>query len=256
MKSPKLTLKVNAIYATYQGEQNINGIGSPVIFVRTQGCHIRCYLKTIGVLCDTPEALDINDKTGLSKEMYIHEVVEEVERISEMCGGIKLVCLSGGDPLKQDKIVLHNLFFSLNSSGYKVSVETSGTIDISEFLSYKDVHFVLDYKSKSAGIKLTPIAYSLKDLRKTDTIKFVLYDNDDYEEFLRVFDSIYYSTVAKITVGLYWGGKLKYSELIERLIKDKIFGLVTVNVQLHKLLTLYDKTTEETFFNMEIPKKI
>ena len=50
-------MKLNSLYITFQGEQYPHGIGHPAIFLRLQGCHLRCYKKTMGILCDTPEGL-------------------------------------------------------------------------------------------------------------------------------------------------------------------------------------------------------
>ena len=40
-------MKLNNIYTTFQGEVNAFGIGMPVIFIRLQGCHLRCYKRII-----------------------------------------------------------------------------------------------------------------------------------------------------------------------------------------------------------------
>jgi organic radical activating enzyme len=67
-------LRLNTIYITYQGEVNHFGIGTHV-FLRLQGCPIRCYKDTMGVLCDTPEALEKNNSL---------EVTEIVNRLKTL----------------------------------------------------------------------------------------------------------------------------------------------------------------------------
>ena len=69
---------LNTIYTTFQGEVNPFGIGFPVIFLRLQGCHLRCYKKTLGVLCDTPEGLD-----KPIAETKISYIFAEIEKVSE-----------------------------------------------------------------------------------------------------------------------------------------------------------------------------
>ena len=244
-------MRINSIYATYQGEANIGGIGHPVIFVRTQGCHIRCYKKTLGTLCDTTEALELG-KGG--KEIPIVDIVKEVERLSNIYGGIKLICLSGGDPLKQSEGELRYLFSVLDSKGYEVSVETSGTLSIMPYIDFTNVHWVLDYKTKSAGIKLKFLSEELGLLKPTDYIKFVLYDEADYNEFFAVVEAIFNLSKAKVVVGCYWGGKLKNEKLVELLMQDKLLGRVAINFQVHKMATLVDNTAFETFQELSIPK--
>lgn len=229
---------VNAIYSTYQGEVNIKGIGAPVIFVRLQGCHLRCYKDTLGTLCDTPEALDKN----FVKKLYsLEELLAEVQRISYEAGNIDLVCLSGGDPLYRNKEDINLLLNTLSNEGFIVSVETSGTLAISPYRHIRNVHWVLDYKTKSAGVNSPFILDNLYILDKQDIVKFVLYDEDDYLEFIKVFSEevnpFEYYTVA---VGCYWGGKLKTSKLVANLKRDGILGMVHVNMQAHKLITHAD----------------
>lgn len=232
---------INTIYSTYQGEVNIFGIGHPVIFIRKQGCHLRCYVKTLGILCDTPEAL-ATDGTQESTEMTVREIVAKVDEISVRDGGIKLICFSGGDPLYGDTEENLNLLWALGAKGYHVSIETSGTLSIAPYRSYTWVSFVIDYKSKSAGLKSKFNSQEIHLLDKTSFIKFVLYDEEDYTEFFAVVTTLQKLTPAKIAVGCYWGGKLSYEKLVQNLKEDMLFGSVVINMQAHKMITLYDKT--------------
>lgn len=245
-------MKINAIYPTYQGEVNLRGIGAPVIFVRTQGCHLRCYLKTIGFLCDTPEALDPNDMTN-ARELTPMQIVDEVKGISKSVGGIDYVCLSGGDPLYHDKESIHELLKQLGIAGFQVSIETSGTLSIAEYTKYKHVTFVIDYKGKSAGIKPKFLVTDLPYLTKDDFIKFVIYDDADYQEFFELVMIMKKQTKAPIAVGVYWGGKLSYDKLIKYLSADLLLGQVVINMQAHKLITLYDNSDVSSII---IPAKI
>lgn len=141
-------MKVNSIYSTFQGECNPFGIGQPVIFLRLQGCHLRCYKKTLGVLCDTPEAL--KKPLAVTELNSIFATVLEISKET----GIKIITLTGGDPLWNTQEELQKLFVGLVERGFKVSIETSGTISWLPYSSIsKDIFWVLDYKLQSSGVK-------------------------------------------------------------------------------------------------------
>lgn len=248
-------ISVNAIYATYQGEVNVRGIGAPVIFLRLQGCHIRCYKRTLGTLCDTPEALQKDESKGMPISMIIEELIK-LRRET----GINFICLSGGDPLWRDPALLKKLFSALTTIGFHISIETSGTIPIApffeeDFYNSDAITWVLDYKTKSAGIKNPFIIGDIHFLSEKDFIKFVLYDDADYKEFL---DKVLYlkkMTKAKIAVGPYWGGKLTFSTIFDYLRRDGLLPHVTMNTQLHKMTTFCELRQGE-LTQIEIPKLI
>lgn len=229
---------VNAIYPTYQGEQNIHGIGAPVIFIRLQGCHLRCYLKSIGTLCDTPEGLE---REG-GKKMSLTELMEEVYTMSVRTG-IKLICLSGGDPLWRKPEDVEMLLLALTNSGLEVSVETSGTLSIEPYVHVRKVYWVLDLKLKSAAITQGFVFKDLPLLTSKDIIKLVVYDDADYAEAVSIIHYLIAENVnAKIAIGLYWGGKMRSDTLIQNLLRDNLLGKVIINMQSHKLLTHADNT--------------
>lgn len=234
-----MKIRLNTIYITYQGEVNNFGIGEPVIFLRLQGCPIRCYKDTLGILCDTPEALEKDDNTLIE----IDEVVIRLLNIREQTG-ISYVCLTGGDPLWQNKETLHFLFKLLEQHKFFISVETSGVIAIQPYLRYKNVFWVLDYKLKSAGVN-SKYARSNYLVPKGTVIKFVVYDNTDLMEALEVVNSGNFNSYAKFTMGLYWGTtKLTYQELTQALISKNLLGKVSINFQAHKLAEFYDQNTD------------
>jgi organic radical activating enzyme len=239
-------MKVNAIYSTFSGEVNPFGIGAPTIFLRLQGCPIRCYARTLGVLCDTPEALKKSkDSTDMDK---IFKQLED-ERSDT---GINFITLSGGDPLWNDEETLKELFIGMLDRGFRVTVETSGTISWLPYM-FEGVYMILDYKLKSAGISNgTDLFFDLEHLRalrKEDYIKFVVHDLEDYTQFKFATEHLLDNTDAKIAVGSYWGGDLDTFALFELLKNDAMLGKVTLNMQAHKMAisSNYDK---------EIPQKI
>jgi organic radical activating enzyme len=244
-------MKINTIYLSYQGEVNPFGIGAPVIFVRTGGCHLRCYKNNpdINELCDTPEALEKN--SGV--DMTIEEIIFKLKDIRTSSGGVSLICLTGGDPLWRSTDELLEFFAHCHLNNFKVTVETSGTLNIANYRAYPSVFWILDYKLKSAAIKQKFIWGDIGNLRSSDFIKFVVYDQEDYTEFLSALPKLKQLTKATIAVGVYWGGKITNGQLISQLVDDKILGQVVINMQAHKLLTHYDLTDVST---TEIPKEL
>lgn len=241
---------VNTVYSTYMGEVNFRGIGAPVIFLRLQGCHLRCYLKTLGVLCDTPEGLEARSGKYVSTETIQGVLLNISSRT-----GIEHVCLSGGDPLWRKPEELRELLLAITKDGFSVSVETSGTLSIEPYSDIKNVYWVLDYKVKSAGIKQPFIINEINLLKSGDFIKFVLLNGEDYAEFKEAVTHLIGKTDATIAVGPYWGGELTIAELVELLKQDGLLGQVTLNVQLHKMATFCDAHQNE-LTTVEIPKEL
>lgn len=231
-----MSYAVNAIYPTYQGEVNRHGIGAPVIFLRLQGCHIRCYAKTIGILCDTPEGLEKSGGETMSLDRLKHELL-----VVSAETNIRYICLTGGDPLWRNPKDVYTLLDELTRTGFEISVETSGTLSIAPYRSIKGVHWVMDYKLKSAGIKQPFVIGDIPLLDKHDFIKLVVYDEADYDEAVLVIKSLVeLDAKCKIAIGLYWGGKMSSETLMNNLLRDKILGDVVINMQAHKLLTHAD----------------
>jgi len=102
-------LNINEVYASIQGEGLL--VGLPVIFVRFQGCNLRC------PWCDQPSALPfLRDHSVPIDRLLAH--------LSEY--PIKHIVLTGGEPLAQEGITF--LVEELMSRGYSVQIETNGTL--------------------------------------------------------------------------------------------------------------------------------
>jgi 7-carboxy-7-deazaguanine synthase len=98
---------------TIQGEGIDQGVSC--YFVRLGGCDYRC------VWCDSPFAV----LPELVKRADRMNAAEIVQKITNLAQGPRWVVISGGNP------VLHNLdrlVDMLHNAGYKVAVETQGTV--------------------------------------------------------------------------------------------------------------------------------
>lgn len=238
------TLKVNTIYSAFMGEVNIYGIGVPCTFVRLAGCNLRCYFKTKGILCDTPEALEM--KSG--KSMSVSEIVNEVTRL-----GRKVVCLTGGEPLMQD---VKELLTELSDNGHCVVVETNGSKSIAPYRHIRNVSFVVDVKSSSSGESEQMLEENYKLLDKDDFLKFVIDTEEDYNEF-HCWVSAHDYLGCKIAVGTFWGSKITYSKLIDNLHQTIWSVPIYLNMQTHKMICIYDMYKDyASFKDTFIPKDL
>lgn len=223
-----MTIRLADLYVTFQGEVNNWGIGAPVIFLRLAGCHLRCYLKTLGGLCDTPEFLEGN--TG--REIALDELISSLKKLRHE-HGINRICLSGGDPLwrKDMKFFLQ----AITRWGFEISVETSGTLPV---IPMDNVSYVIDWKLKSAGIESVEkrTLPNARLLTSYSWIKFVVYDEADFVEMINVIRLLDQNDVtARLAAGVYWKGKIGTLDLFDLLKSHGMLGKVELNVQLHKM---------------------
>ncbi len=103
-----LSLNINEIYKSIQGEGFL--VGSPCIFIRIQGCNLRCSW------CDQPSSLSF-----IKRNMKLEDILEEVEIYK--CNHI---VITGGEPFTEPN--LHLLVHSLLDRGYFIQIETNGTL--------------------------------------------------------------------------------------------------------------------------------
>lgn len=216
---------VNTIYPAFMGEVNKFGIGAKCTFVRLAGCNLRCYKGTMGILCDTPEALDF--KCG--KEMTTLEIISEVSRY-----GNNLVCLTGGEPLMQD---CTELVTWLSDRDYSVVIETNGSKTIAPYENICGVSFVVDCKGTSSGESERMVESNYSFMGSDDYLKFVVNDEKDYWE-MREWIYNHPNFRGNIAVGLFWGSKMGYQELMKALQEDRLN--VVLNMQTHKMAVMYD----------------
>jgi 7-carboxy-7-deazaguanine synthase len=152
---------VSEIFYSIQGEGTRAGM--PCVFVRLQGCKLRCSW------CDTPYALDHRrGGTWMSGE----ELLEQVRRY-----GCRFVEFTGGEPLEQwGSFELMRL---LCDEGYLVAVETGGHVDIEPL----DPRIICILDVKCPASRMTPLNRyrNLELLRPHDEVKFVIADRTDYE---------------------------------------------------------------------------
>ncbi len=125
-------LKIQSIFPTFQGEGPYTGW--PSVFIRLGGCNLACEF------CDT-EFESFND-------IPLVDVINKTNELSGKTSGKfthKHAVITGGEPFRQP---IGNLCDKLLDGGYKVQIETNGTLfrDIS-----KDVDIICSPKNTGTG---------------------------------------------------------------------------------------------------------
>jgi len=204
------SLMIHEIYGSVQGESSYAGL--PCTFVRTSACHLRCSY------CDTPHAFHQGESMVLSE---IEQAVADL--------GHPLVEITGGEPLLQANALV--LMRRLCDLGYKVLLETSGSLDISAV--DERVIRIVDMKTPFSGEVGANLYENLDVLRPSDEVKFVLADRQDYEWAKALIEEYSLEQRAKLLMGTVYGA-LENAQLIEWILAD---GLdVRFQLQVHKIV--------------------
>ena len=203
-------LKINELFHSLQGEAR--DAGKPTVFIRLTGCPLRC------VYCDSEYAFHGGEW------MHIDQIMEETAAYQT-----KYVCVTGGEPLAQKRC--HELLEKLCESGYQVSLETSGAIDVSQV--DERVSRVVDIKTPDSGEIERNLWANLDILTPHDQIKFVICSRADYDWAVAEIRSRGLEPKLEILFSPAWG-QLDATELADWVLQDQL--VVRVQLQLHKLL--------------------
>lgn len=203
-------LRITEIFYSLQGEART--VGWPTVFVRLTGCPLRCGY------CDTSYAFQGGEN------MEIAAILEQVASYSP-----RYVCVTGGEPLAQKACT--ELLSQLCDAGYDVSLETSGTMDISKVDDR--VSRVVDIKTPASGEETKNRYENLGLLNANDQVKFVICSRDDYE-WAKV-KLVEYDLSSRCDVLFSPAhGDIVARELAEWILEDNL--PVRMQVQLHKYL--------------------
>lgn len=208
-------LRITEIFASIQGEST--SVGMPTVFVRLTGCPLRCQY------CDTAYAFSGGEW------MQLDEIATKVKSFK-----LKHVTVTGGEPLAQKSCL--NLLSKLCDKDYKVSLETSGALDISEV--DPRVVKVVDIKTPASDEVSKNRWENISYLREQDQVKFVICNQSDYvwaknilsEYQLRDRCEVLFSPVMNEVST----DRLEAKQLAEWIVQDQLD--VRFQLQLHKII--------------------
>ncbi|MDB2410267.1 7-carboxy-7-deazaguanine synthase QueE [Pseudomonadales bacterium] len=214
------TLRLTEIFCSLQGESS--WVGLPTVFVRLTGCPLRC------VYCDTSYSFHGGESLPMD------EVLSRIESYQT-----QHVCVTGGEPLAQKSCI--NLLKTLCDKGYKVSLETSGAMDIADVDAR--VKRIVDLKTPASN-ELEKNRYeNIALLQRHDEVKFVICNRKDYDWAVSMIeryqlhskvDNILFSPVFDVE-----GESEREQDFNEQCLADWILAdklAVRMQLQLHKLI--------------------
>jgi len=203
-------LKLTEIFLSIQGEAD--AVGWPTVFVRLTGCPLRC------TYCDTEYAFYGGNW---------HEQADVLAQVASY--NVKHVCVTGGEPLAQKGCV--PLLASLCDADYKVSLETSGAMDIAQVDAR--VARVVDIKTPASGEVERNRWENIALLTARDQLKFVVCDRADYEWSRTQLTDRKLNERAMVLFSPS-ATQLPAAELADWILADRL--PVRLQVQLHKVL--------------------
>ena len=209
-KTPGERLRITEIFCSLQGESR--STGWPTTFIRLTGCPLRCGY------CDTAYAF----KGG--EWLSLEEILQRVDDI-----GVSHVTVTGGEPLAQK--ASPGLLAALCDRDYKVSLETSGALDISDV--DPRVARVIDIKTPGSLEQDKNLWENLHDLKPSDQLKFVICDRDDYQWSKQLMEEHHLHQRCEVLFSPAYA-QLQATQLADWIVEDRL--PVRFQIQLHKVL--------------------
>ena len=215
-----LTLRLTEIFCSLQGESS--WVGLPTVFVRLTGCPLRC------VYCDTTYSFHGGESLPMD------EVLSRIESYQT-----QHICVTGGEPLAQKGCI--KLLTMLCDKGYKVSLETSGAMDIAEVDAR--VKRIVDLKTPASQEKEKNRYENIALLKSHDEVKFVICNREDYDWAVSMIeryqlhskvDNILFSPVFDVAGQSEREQGFNEQSLADWILEDKL--AVRMQLQLHKLI--------------------
>ncbi|MEI6532102.1 MAG: radical SAM protein [Chlamydiota bacterium] len=201
-------LRLIELFESVQGETSLAGL--PTTFIRLAACNLRC------TWCDTTYSF----KKG---ELFpLEDILLKTKNY-----GHSHVCITGGEPLLQKPV--YSLMTTLNDLGYKVNLETGGSLSTAEV--DPRVTVILDIKCPGSGMADKNYFANLALLKPQDEVKFVLLDRQDFDYALEICKS--YNLTNNVLFSPVFG-KLDPQQLVQWILEAKY--PIRLNMQVHKFI--------------------
>lgn len=203
-------LRINEIFFSIQGEST--RVGLPTIFIRLTGCPLRCRY------CDTAYAFHDGEK------MSIESIIQSISQYRA-----KHVTVTGGEPLAQR--TCHELLSRLCDEGFRVSLETSGAINLEKV--DERVMKIMDIKTPGSTEEDKNKFENINYLNLQDQIKFVICNRADYDWSKRKLIEYNLTDICEVLFSPEHES-LNPTELADWILEDKLN--VRLQLQIHKYL--------------------
>lgn len=203
-------LRITEIFYSLQGESRT--VGCPTVFVRLTGCPLRC------TYCDTAYAFSGGEWLPLET------ILEQVAAYAPTH-----VCVTGGEPLAQKGV--SELLVRLCDTGYQVSLETCGALDIAAV--DPRVSRVMDIKTPGSGESERNLLANFTHLTAHDQVKFVISDEADYHWSRELLQTHQLHEICEVLFSPVHG-QIEADRLADWVLRDRL--PVRFQLQLHKLL--------------------
>lgn len=203
---------VSETFYSIQGEGTY--IGTPSVFLRTQGCLLNCSW------CDTYEVW----KSGKSYPFWeLYDLWEKRGYIERMKSGAHLI-LTGGEPLARQEEIIDFLKYIddkkkgnfLNTPTFhnklNIEIETAGTV-VPDYRWYDLYpHYNVSPKLANSGMDmkrrnrtepmlyLSDISWENKPYRPTASFKFVVSDRQDIDEIFKTYITPYEINIGSVYI--------------------------------------------------------
>lgn len=211
--------KIDVRYPVVEIFKSIEGegkrTGEPTVFVRFAECNLNCSW------CDTT----YSHKTGEDTMWYTKEELA-VEILKYNCFN---VTFTGGEPLFRG-INFINWFAHEFGEQFDINVETNGSVDIGKLMS--NVWVTIDYKCPSSGMTEKMNLDNLLKLKKNDVLKFVVADERDLKEVIRIMMN--YKPRCTVYVNPVFG-KMDLQKLAKFVCDNHFLG-IRMGLQIHKII--------------------
>ena len=212
-------MKVCEIFRSIEGEGLRTGL--PAVFIRLHGCNLRCSY------CDSMYAVEGSDY----KQMSVTQILDAIKEYS----GITHVTLTGGEPLIHQDV--EELLRQLSGNGYRVNIETNGTVPCK--WHFPGLFYTMDWKCKSSGMTAKMKMENLETLGSEDVLKFVVGTIEDLKETENVVKSLAEkkSDMPHLFISPVFGN-LSNEEIVNWLLGSRTMAEnnARFQVQLHKII--------------------
>ncbi len=200
-------LKICELFLSIQGESTYAGY--PCIFIRLTGCNLKCSY------CDTQYAYEEGE------EWEITRIIKNLEQYP-----FKLVCITGGEPLLQEEV--YDLIDALEERGYKILLETNGSISIKDLPP--QVIKIVDLKAPGSKESEKNLYENISLMGKDDEIKFVLSSYEDYLWAKAKIEEFKLDKICSVLLSPAWG-ILNPAELAGWMLKDGMTARLQLQMQ-------------------------